>query len=38
MFCPPCVPDLPGYHLDYANRRNAMAAFKLLVETLRRRG
>ena len=35
---PGCVPDLPGYHLYYANRRNAMAAFKLLVETQRWRG
>lgn len=35
---PGCVPDLPGYHLYYANRRYAMAAFKLLVETLRWRG
>ncbi|MFD1795914.1 LysR family transcriptional regulator [Paracoccus aurantiacus] len=32
------VPDLPGYHLYYANRRNASPAFKLLVEALRWRG
>ena len=29
------APDLPGYHLYYANRRNASAAFRLLVEALR---
>ncbi|SDD66971.1 DNA-binding transcriptional regulator, LysR family [Paracoccus isoporae] len=32
------VPDLPGYHLYYANRRNASPAFRLLVEALRWRG
>ncbi|MBA4491134.1 LysR family transcriptional regulator [Paracoccus sp. S1E-3] len=32
------VPDLPAYHLYYANRRNATAAFRLLVEALRWRG
>lgn len=32
------IPDLPGYHLYYANRRNASPAFRLLVEALRWRG
>ena len=32
------VPDLPGYHLYYANRRNASPAFKLLVDAVRWRG
>lgn len=32
------VPDLPAYHLYYANRRNASPAFKLLVDALRWRG
>lgn len=34
---PERVPDLPGYHLYYANRRNASPAFGLLVEALRYR-
>lgn len=29
------TPDLPGYHLYYPNRRNASAAFRLFVETVR---
>ncbi len=32
------LPPLPGYHLYYANRRNASPAFRLFVEALRWRG
>ena len=32
------IPNLPAYHLYYANRRNASPAFRLLVEALRWRG
>ncbi len=31
------IPNLPAYHLYYANRRNASPAFRLLVEALRYR-
>ncbi|MBC9248303.1 LysR family transcriptional regulator [Paracoccus sp. 11-3] len=32
------LPPLPGYHLYYANRRNASPAFRLFVESVRWRG
>ena len=32
------VPNLPRYHLHYANGRNANAAFKLLADSLRWQG
>lgn len=35
---PDHLPPLPGYHLYYANRRNASPAFRLFVEALRWRG